>query len=82
MKPISTKISGKVVRKHYAAGSKSDHMAVMLETPKGTFKLSRPGGNPFSDPELENLVGSEIEGAGNVAGNLFILRDWTVTSTG
>ena len=71
-------LRGKVVMSRYAAGSKSDHMAVMLSTPEGEFKLRRPGGNPFNDPELEGLVGQEIEGAGNIAGNLFIMKDYTV----
>ena len=76
MDRIGAKLRGKVVRMRYAPGSKSDHTAVMLDTAEGQFKLRRPGGNPFSDPELESLVGSEIEGAGNVSGNHFILTDW------
>lgn len=79
---IGARLSGKVVRQRYAAGSKSDHTAVMLETADGTFKLRRMGGNPFSDPELEKLVGCEIAGTGNVTNNQFILTDWTVTSGG
>lgn len=79
---IGAHLSGKVVRKRYGAGSKSDHVAVMLETPAGTYKLTRMGGNPFSDPELDKLVGSEIDGVGNVSRNQFILTDWTVTNGG
>lgn len=79
---IGARMSGKVVKRRYAAGSKSDHEAVMLETPDGTFKLTRMGGNPFADPELEKLVGREITGTGNVSRNQFILTDWTVTSGG
>lgn len=77
MDKIGVKLSGKVVRVRYAPGSKSDHLAVMLETPDGRFKLTRPGANPFSDPELESLVGTQIEGAGNVSGNQFIMTKWT-----
>jgi hypothetical protein len=79
---IGAHLSGKVVKKRFGEGSKSDHMAVMLETSAGVYKLRRPGGNPFSDPELEKLVGSEIEGVGNVSRNTYILTDWTVTSGG
>lgn len=75
---IGARLSGKVIKKRYGAGSKSDHMAVMLETTGGTFKLVRMGGNPFADPELDKLVGSEIDGVGNVSRNQFILTGWTV----
>jgi hypothetical protein len=73
---IGVKLSGKVVRAPYARGSKSEHLAVMLDTGERQYKLRRPGGNPFSDPELETLVGADIEGVGNVSGNLFILTSW------
>lgn len=82
MDKIGAKLNGKVVRARFAPGSKSDHMAVMLDTDEGRFKLRRPEGNPFSDPELDKLVGSEIEGAGNITGNLFIMTDWKVTAAG
>ncbi len=78
----STRLSGKVVMQRFAAGSKSDHGAVMLETAEGTFKLRRRGGHPFADPELEKLVGCVIAGTGDVTHNQFILADWTVTSGG
>jgi hypothetical protein len=76
---IGAHLSGKVVKRRYGAGSKSDHMAVMLETPDGMFRLARMGGNPFSDPELNKLVGHQIDGVGNVSRNQFTLTNWTVT---
>jgi hypothetical protein len=79
---IGMHLSGKVTRQRYAAGSKSDHSAVMLETPSGLYKLTRLGGNPFSDPELERLVGCEIDGVGNVSRNQFILTNWTIRAAG
>jgi len=78
MDQIDAKLAGTVVRVHYSPGSKSDHMAVMLDTPKGRYKLRLPGGGAFVDPELDKMVGQEIEGVGNVTGNLFILKNWTV----
>lgn len=78
---IGAHLSGTVVKRQYGAGSKSDYMAVMLETPTGTFRLARMGGNPFSDPELDKLVGHRIDGVGNVSRNQFILTDWTVTDS-
>jgi hypothetical protein len=74
-------LHGKVVKQPVAVGSKSDHVAVLLETADGTFKLRRRGGNPFVDPVLEKLVGSEISGTGDVTHNQFIMADWTVTSS-
>ena len=50
---------GKVIRQRLATGSKSEHQAVVLLTPDGPLKLRRPGGNPFVDPELEQLPPAE-----------------------
>jgi hypothetical protein len=63
-----------VTRRPYAAGSKSEHEAVMLVTDEGEFRLRRKGGNPFHDPSLEQLVGREIEAEGTVAGPTFIIE--------
>lgn len=51
---------GKVVHQKVAAGSKSEHAAIVLLTEHGPLKLRRAGGNPFVDPELEKLVGKEV----------------------
>ena len=56
----TTTYEGTVVRQRVGAGSKSDHQAVCLDTGDQVFKLTRHGGNPFSDPELDRLVGSRI----------------------
>ncbi len=65
---------GTVTRRPYAMGSKSEHEAVMLVTDDGEFRLRRKGGNPFSDPSLDRLVGKHIEAEGVVAGPAFILE--------
>lgn len=67
-------VRGTVTRRPYAAGSKSEHEAVMLVTDEGEFRLRRKGGNPFSDPSLDRLVGKRIEAEGTVAGPAFILE--------
>ena len=67
-------VRGKVTRRPYAAGSKSEHEAVMLVTDEGEFRLQIKGGNPFHDPALERLVGRQIEAEGIVAGPAFILE--------
>jgi hypothetical protein len=61
---------GKVTRKPFGKGSKSEHLAVVLETDGGDLVLRRPGGNPIRDPELEQLVGKTISARGRKIGNL------------
>ncbi len=75
----SQKLSGRVIRKPVAAGSKSEHAAVVLKTAGGEeYSLRRLGGNAFRDPQLDELVGSSITGDGHVAGQTFILKSWKV----
>jgi hypothetical protein len=51
-------------------------MAVVLATAHGEFVLRRAGGNAFADPELDALVGSEIEAEGTLHGHTFLLDSW------
>lgn len=75
------RITGSVVHARVAPGSKSDHIAVVLRTPRGAeYVLRRMGGNAFHDDVLEKLVGSNITASGFVADNTFIVNDWTVKS--
>ena len=67
---------GKVARQPFAAGSKSEHEAVVLQTPAGPLKLRRAGGNPFHDPELEKLVGREITCEGEIHQGQLLLTRW------
>lgn len=67
-------VHGTVTRRPYAAGSKSEHEAVMLVTDEGEFRLRRKDGNPFHDPSLDRLIGKQIEAEGIVAGPAFILE--------
>ncbi len=79
MEQGTRKLSGNVVRQPVARGSKSEHAAVVLKTAAGEeFVLRRLGGNAFSDPQLDKLVGSSITGDGQVAGQTFILKSWKV----
>jgi hypothetical protein len=59
-------LHGRVVKKMHGAGTKSEHEAVYLASPKGDFKLRLPGTNPFRDPELDQLVGKSIAVHGEV----------------
>ena len=68
---------GRVVRRRRSAGSKSDRDAVVLETGSEDLVLRRLGGNAFSDPVLDALVGRRIRGNGQRTGVTFIMTDWT-----
>ncbi len=67
---------GLVVRKLFGKGSKSEHVAVSLETPSETFMLRRLGGNAFRDSELDKLVGKRIECEGTVVGSTVLMTNW------
>lgn len=66
------RVVGRVTRGEVAKGSKSEHDAVLLESPDGRYILRRKGGNAFQDPELDRLVGQEIEAEGELAGQTLI----------
>lgn len=63
---------GRVTRADVGKGSKSEHNAVVLDSPGGRFILRRKGGNAFQDPELDRLVGQVIEAEGEVSGRTLI----------
>lgn len=63
---VEKSFKGTVVKRQWARGSKSDHMAVCLDSGGAPLKLRRVGGNPFFDPELERLVGKSIEAKGTL----------------
>ena len=62
----SKRFTGNVVKKQWGKGSKSEHMAVVLESGSTLLRLRRVGGNPFFDAELEKLVGKTIEAQGTL----------------
>ena len=68
---------GTVQRKRVAAGSKSEHDAVVLATTSGEFVLRRLGGNPFADPEIDALVGRSLRFTGELRGSTLIVSSWT-----
>jgi hypothetical protein len=69
-------ITGKVVKKRFASGSKSDRDAVILRTDKGEeYVLRREGGNPFTDPSLDELVGKQVRLKGLIHGYTLIFSD-------
>ena len=73
---------GTVVRRLFGQGSKSEHEAVMLDTPDGSFVLRRIGGNPFSDPTLDKLVGKNVVCHGKLHGYTLMIKDCEVVNKG
>lgn len=73
------RLTGAVVRKTVAKGSKSEHDGVVLLTPGGReYVLRRSGGNAFRNPQVDALVGSSITADGLVGGQTFIMKAWNV----
>jgi hypothetical protein len=72
--------TGTVIKKLFGRGSKSEHEAVYLVTDRGEYVLRRRGGNPFSDPELDKLVGKQIRCEGEVVGYTLIISAWSETN--
>jgi hypothetical protein len=71
-------VSGRVVKRPVAAGSKSERHAVCLETGDTSYILRRKHGHPFSDDQLEKLVGKQICADGSIiGGGTFLMSDWS-----
>ncbi|MBI1762074.1 MAG: hypothetical protein HYR56_11645 [Acidobacteria bacterium] len=68
--------TGNVIKKPFAAGSKSERNAVLLATAEGEYVLRRQGGNPFHDETLERLVGKRIVAEGVLTGYTLLLSSW------
>ena len=73
---MSTECAGRVTRRLVAPGSKSEREAVVLDTGGDQYVLRRKGGNPFSDPQLDELVGKNVRAIGEVHGPDFIMSEW------
>ena len=69
---------GKVVKRLFGKGSKSEHEAVYLDTGQDSYVLRRQGGNPFYDPELSKLVGKTIRCQGETTDHTLIMATWAV----
>ena len=71
---------GSVVRKRVAPGSKSDRSAVVMisDADSREYVLRRLGGNPFQDPELDELVGHHLLCEGDLSGQTLILRRYQI----
>ncbi len=69
-------LSGRVVRKTFAPGSHSEHPAVMLAAGDRDYVLRFRGGPAFSDPNLEELIGKNVEVEGDVRNYVVLIDRW------
>ena len=65
--------TGKVVKKPWGVGSKSEHQAVMLVTKEKEYILREMGANPFQNSKLDNLVGQEVTLEGQILNDYVFL---------
>ena len=75
---MTIQVDGQVVRKMFGMGTKSEHEAIFLSTPKGDYLLRRQAANPFEvDRELNALVGKKVRVSGKLIGpNTLVISDW------
>lgn len=72
-----TTLTGSVIKKLIAEGSKSEREAVLLVVGEKEYILRQKGGNPYNDPELNELVGKKLKCDGKfIGGHVFLLEDW------
>ncbi len=71
-------LEGPVVKMKGAVGSHTEHIAVVIKTSEGNFKLRRQGGNPFNDPVLNKYVGKTWSCEGTLlSGSQFLISRCT-----
>lgn len=71
-------LSGRVSRRTFDVGSKSERESVALETDSGEVYAIRKDGAPaFGDHSLDALVGGNFTMRGIANGRLLIVRDWS-----
>ena len=65
-------LRGRVAEGPFARGSKSEHIAVFLETSAARYVLRRRGGPTYADETLRGLVGCNVECDGVVVSYVLI----------
>ena len=72
-------ISGTVIQKTFAKGSKSEHEAIYIVTDQGEFVLRKKDDNPFENKALLSFVGKKVQADGTLKDYLFLAaRVWLV----
>lgn len=75
------RVVGRVAREQVGGSSKSARAAVVLESDGHRYVLRILGGNAFSDPRLDALVGRAIEADGDLHQGVLIMTRWRVLPT-
>jgi hypothetical protein len=73
-----TEFVGKVSKRVFGKGSKSEHEALYIDTDRGRYVLRRQGGNAMYDPALQELAGKTIRCTGLIHDYVLLISDWTV----
>ncbi|HZV71024.1 MAG TPA: hypothetical protein VFG10_15825 [Saprospiraceae bacterium] len=66
-------LTGKVIKKRFAAQSKSDHEAVFLDTGDKVYRLRKYRSNPFYNKQLHDLVGNKVRMKGKLTTHFFVV---------
>jgi hypothetical protein len=70
------RVTGRVTRDTFAAGSKSERPGIFLESGDRRYLLRRVGGNPLADPVLDGLVGRTVMVEGEIRGYILLVARW------
>ncbi len=70
-----TTISGLVVQKAFARGSKSEHNALYIDCGDHEYILRRLNANPFQDDLLLSFKGKTVVAKGVLTNNTFLAKE-------
>ncbi len=62
----------------FGTGTKSERMAVWIDTPDGRFVLRRKEGPTYADPALDHYVGKRVQCDGFIVGYTLLAERITV----
>ena len=68
-------ISGKVVQKKFAKGSKSESKAIYIQTKDAEYLLRKVGDNPFENKGLLPFIGKNVKAEGSLSDYLFLAKE-------
>jgi hypothetical protein len=71
---------GAVERGSFGAGSKSERIAIWIDTAEGRFVLRRKNGPSFGDKALEKYVGKRVKCNGFIVGYMLLAERIAVVS--
>jgi hypothetical protein len=68
-------ISGKIIQKEFAKGSKSASKAIYLKTKDAEYVLRKVGDNPFENKTLLPFIGKNVKAEGSLSEYLFLAKE-------